>query len=144
MTNKEFNVFGDKELQKSCKVNIFISDETGNIKKESLLVNGQLNKVFVTNSAAIYTVYFSYKDSLYASIDYENIFKGSDEEINHFYLEQKKELIGVKFIGRKSDLKDFTGTVTLFTTLSDYFEKHNIKDDSEKKVIKENFMNTYN
>lgn len=144
MTNKEFNVFGDKELLKDCRINIVTTDELGNLKKESLLINGQLNKVFVTKTSAIYSIYFSYKDSLYASIDYENIMKGRDDEVNNFYLEQKKEVVGVKFISSRSDLKDFSGEVTLFTTLLDYYDKHGIKDDLEEKEIKEYFMNTYN
>ncbi len=144
MTNKQFNVFGDKELLKECKINVFKSDDMSNTKKESLLVNGNINKVFAVDNSTIYTIYLSYKDSLYASVDYENILKGHDDEINHFYLEQKKEAVGVKFIGRKSDLKDFYGSVTLFSNLSEYYEKHGITDDKEKREIKEYFNNTYN
>lgn len=144
MKEKEFMVFGDKELLKNCKINVQKTDELGNKKTESLLYNGLINKVYFASNSTIYKVYLSYNDSLFTSITYENILKNSDDEINHFYLEKKKEVIGTKFIGQKKDLKNAEGIVILFTSLQAYYDKENITDDKIKKEVKEYFLNQYN
>jgi hypothetical protein len=134
MEKKDFKVFGDEALLKDCKINIYKIKE-GSEKMESLLFDTKLYDVTSTNDDIKYIIYLSYKDLIVGKINYENILKGEENQINHFYISKNKEIVSVKFVGKEEFLKSNDGFVEVLIPINEYLGINNIHD--EKLILKE-------
>lgn len=100
-----FEVFGEESLLKDCKINVYKSGEDLQMTK-TLLFNGNRYEVKSSETDIRHIIYVSYRDSLVNIIDYENILRGEENQINHFYLYKNKDIISFKFIGNEEFLKE--------------------------------------
>lgn len=144
MDKQDFKVYGDTLLLKECKINIIKINESGVATKQTLLYNG---KQFLVESeseiAEAYTVYFSYKDSLINVLKYENIFRNTNDQVNHFYFAKNKGTISVKFVGRRDDLKNKQGFTTTLIPFDEYQKRNTIDEQKDKEEIKQLFFTLY-
>jgi hypothetical protein len=144
MNEQEFKVFGENEVLKNCKINIVKVNEQGVEKKETLLCNGKQYSIKTEDEVgAIYTVYFSYNDSLVNIIKYENILRGTNEEINNFYITKNQSAVLAKLIGKKNNLKIGKGHQVVLMPIVDYFKEQKIESEQDQIRIRILFLDNY-
>jgi hypothetical protein len=144
MSKQDFKVYGEEVILKDCKINIFIEDETGNKKQNTILYKGKLNKITPeTEIGELYKIYVSYKDSHVNVLKFENIFRNASDQINHFYIDKRDDIISVMFVGREAEIKSKEGFTKILIPIDEYFKTQNITD--EKLIAKEKsyFFNSY-
>ena len=90
----KFKLFGDKELLDNMKINIesiLEEDYPYYIKKiESLLYETKVHNID-NEEIWWYKIYFSYKDSLFGVLEFENVGQWAPDYINHLYVEKNEE-----------------------------------------------------
>lgn len=141
-----FEIFGDESLLKEIKLNVIKTSETGLEKKETLIFNGKKYIVRAENETGfVYKIYASYKDSLVKVMQYENILKGEENQINHFYFYKNKDIISFKFVGNKEFLPMINESPEyILVPLNKYFIEEEIQTEELKKNEKALFFDFYN
>lgn len=144
MDGQYFKVFGEKSILKDCKINIYRVDENGNKKEITLLNNGVLFKIkSETDMAEDYKVYISYRDRLINTLEFENVFRNANDQINHFYIDKKNEIISITFIGREVEIENKQGFTTILVPVDEYFEQKRISSEDLKDKEKKLFFDFY-
>ncbi len=142
MNKEDFKVFGEEVILKDCKINIKKSYAENNNKTETVFFNGKLRNIEPDNYA-VYSIYLSFKDSLVNVIHMENVFYGASDQINHFYIDKKQNMISVLFVGRESEIKSKKGFQKILIPIDDYFKTQNITDEKLIQEEKGKFFNLY-
>lgn len=141
-----FKIFGDESLLKEIKLNVIKTSEAGLEKKETLIFNERKYIVKAENETGfIYKIYVSYKDSLVKVMQYENILKGEENQINHFYFYKNRDVISFKFVGSKEFLPELdVSPEYILVPLNDYFIEEKINTEELKNNEKTLFFDYYN
>lgn len=139
MKEPDFRVFGDESLLKDWKINVYKVDENSETTK-TLLYKGNCYEVESLENDIRYIVYFSYKDSLVNTIEYENIMGGEDNQINQIYLSKNDNVVSCKFIGLKEFLKKIEERPeTILIPIEEYTKINN----SKKEDVRKKFFDYY-
>lgn len=145
----EFKIYGDEDLLKDIKINIKFIREYYQRDNESKLVTalykGKRYKV-QEEYADTYIFYLSYKDSLVAMVEDENIMQYADGYINHLYVKKdENDQIYLFYVGMEADIKRGWGLKTPpVIPLHQFFEKEKITAPSEQEKYTKYFFNFYN
>lgn len=151
---QNLKVIGEKSLLKDCKINVSrytqigydntTSKYSGTEELKTLLFNGNSYEVKSLEDDSVYTIYFSYKDSLVNVFKYENIMGGEENQINHFYIYKNKDVVYFKFVGVKEFLKEMEDRpIQILIPLEKYFKQKQISTKELKNIEKKLFFDFY-
>jgi hypothetical protein len=154
MNKQNFKVFGEESLLKDCKINISTYRQIGydnaaskHIDTEefkTLLFNGNFYPVESLPDDSIYTIYFSYKDSLVFVFKYENIMSGEESQINHFYIQKNKDAITFKFVGNEEFSQEMNDRpINILIPLDEYLRKKRVTSEESINREKKLFFDFY-
>ena len=144
MNHQEFKVFGEKELLKNCKINVFTTDETGATKQKTILDNGVINSVpYEIEIAEVHSLYVSYQKTKVNVLKFENVFRKANDQISNLYLTKKDDIITIIFVGREAEIPTQKGFKTVLLPIDDYFKMQNITDTKEVEEQKQLFFGTF-
>ncbi|MCX2765084.1 hypothetical protein OQJ66_20035 [Aquimarina muelleri] len=145
-TEPKFKVFGESEVLKNIKINLHLTRQT-NPEEEiffTLLDKGFLSNVD-TQYTFFYKIYFSYKDSSVAVLEFDNIDNKSSDYINHLYISKKNDSLYVQYIGRESQIEDKdTYKKSPMLSLKDWFQKEGVTSQEMKEFYQNMFFEYYN
>lgn len=140
-----FEIFGEESLLKDIKLNVVKRSEIGLKKKETLIFNGEKYIVEEENETGfVYKIYVSYKDSLVNAMEYDNIMRGDDNQINHFYLYKNKDIVYFKFVGVKKNLQEMEDRpIHSLIPVDEYFMQKRICNEDSISKEKKLFFDFY-
>ena len=147
MTPK-FKLFGDKELLDNMKISIETTLE-GNYpyytrKIESLLYEAKTYNIN-NGDAWSFNIHFSYKDSLFGVLEFENTMQWAPDYINHLYVEKDEEgKITLFYVGRETKIGKNQGSESLpAVTKEEFFAGKDMDIVRQMNYMKHYFSTFY-